>query len=223
MAKTTFVNGTIVQPPFLNGVFSHVHDGADSDGHVSKINLDAGAHVAGQLPLTNVATISASAVVDNSQFNQTNVAGALNLTKSALDNISGDKVEVTGVMKLRGFASDLDVNFYAQIHRHRTSTSILTEVVLHLPEVVGTSTATYLEILGTSIPETLRPSYSSQYVFAEVVDDQGGSGGPIPGTLQVLSSGNWFLRKYSGSSFAQANEKGIVRQMLRYLKSIEAV
>jgi hypothetical protein len=39
MAKTNFINGTIVQPAWLNSVFSsgHRHDGVDDDGHCSNI------------------------------------------------------------------------------------------------------------------------------------------------------------------------------------------
>jgi hypothetical protein len=44
MALTTFVNGTVVQPSFLNSMYytagGHVHDGALNDGHAPKISLD---------------------------------------------------------------------------------------------------------------------------------------------------------------------------------------
>lgn len=54
MAKTNFQNGTIVTPDFLNGVFSHIHDGVNNDGHCSKINLTNAAEVQGILPFENV-------------------------------------------------------------------------------------------------------------------------------------------------------------------------
>jgi hypothetical protein len=54
MPKTDFENGTIVEPGFLDLLFNHVHDGVDSDGHVTKINLDNAAHVSGSLPLSNL-------------------------------------------------------------------------------------------------------------------------------------------------------------------------
>lgn len=59
MAKTDFANGTIVQPDFLDSMYltggGHVHDGADNDGHSSKVNLSNGAHVTGTLPEDMVA------------------------------------------------------------------------------------------------------------------------------------------------------------------------
>lgn len=39
MAKTNFIDGTIVEPEFLNAIFSHDHDGTDDDGHAPKISL----------------------------------------------------------------------------------------------------------------------------------------------------------------------------------------
>jgi len=53
MAKTNFVNGTIVTPEFLNTIYGqsgnggHIHDGADADGRARKINLDS--HTEGTL------------------------------------------------------------------------------------------------------------------------------------------------------------------------------
>jgi hypothetical protein len=52
--KTTFVDGTIVEPAFLNAIFDHSHDGVDDDGHSAKINLAQAAQVTGLLPLQNI-------------------------------------------------------------------------------------------------------------------------------------------------------------------------
>jgi hypothetical protein len=54
MAKTVFSNGVKVLSAWLNSVYSHVHDGVDSDGHCSKIDLASAAQVTGELPFTNI-------------------------------------------------------------------------------------------------------------------------------------------------------------------------
>jgi len=52
MPKTTFSNGTIVSPGWLNSHFvtggGHVHDGVNEDGHCRKIELEV--EVTGKLP-----------------------------------------------------------------------------------------------------------------------------------------------------------------------------
>jgi len=65
MPRTTFQNGTIVSPEWLNSHYvtggGHVHDGVNEDGHCRKIELEA--EVTGKLPAarisynTDVATI----------------------------------------------------------------------------------------------------------------------------------------------------------------------
>jgi microcystin-dependent protein len=51
MAKTTFTNNVSkIFAPFLNLIFTHVHDGTNYDGHVSKIDLTTGNNVTGKLP-----------------------------------------------------------------------------------------------------------------------------------------------------------------------------
>jgi hypothetical protein len=52
MAKTNFVNGTIVQPSWLNSQNSHVHDGADDNGHAPLI--DVSSHVSGVCSFSNL-------------------------------------------------------------------------------------------------------------------------------------------------------------------------
>jgi hypothetical protein len=49
MAKTTFVNGTPVNPDFLNSINNPVFDGLDFDGHFAKIKNDDLSEVAGQI------------------------------------------------------------------------------------------------------------------------------------------------------------------------------
>lgn len=49
MAKTTFVNGTVVTPEFLNGINNPVFDGQDYDGHFPKITDDDLSTATGQI------------------------------------------------------------------------------------------------------------------------------------------------------------------------------
>lgn len=55
MAKTTFVNGTVVSPEFLNSVFGtgggHKHTAQDDDGYAGQIDLTS--EVTGTLPRAN--------------------------------------------------------------------------------------------------------------------------------------------------------------------------
>jgi hypothetical protein len=74
MAKTIFVNGTIVEPEWLNSVFlnGHKHDGANEDGHCDKIDIVE--ETVGDLPLNRtVGDLSMSRVVGD--LPQTRIAG----------------------------------------------------------------------------------------------------------------------------------------------------
>jgi hypothetical protein len=80
MAKTNFINGTIVTASFLNSIYNttngHVHDGGSDDGHVSKIDLASAAHVTGALPLAN----QVSHVHDGTERGLINLANAAHVT-----------------------------------------------------------------------------------------------------------------------------------------------
>jgi hypothetical protein len=216
MAKTTFVNGTIVEPAFLNEIFDHNHDATAFDGHVAKINLTAAAEVDGVLPLANVAAIGSSNIVDNSSFALTTVTAVLNAIKTIIDALVGDKTRLSGTMLLRGFSDDQNINFYAQLHQHRVGSDTATEVLLFLPEVYGESNNASLVIVSSSIPAELRPASNLNQFVAVSIED---NGQPISGTLTVLNTGDWLLRRYDNAVFSSSGTKGIQRQWIRYLKS----
>jgi len=89
MAKTNFENGTIVEDEFLDLVFSHVHDGADNDGHVAKIDLTAAANITGTLPIANIAAIGSDDVDNDSNFPGDDVTAALNDAATRIGTIEG--------------------------------------------------------------------------------------------------------------------------------------
>jgi hypothetical protein len=145
---------------------------------------------------------------------------------SRLDEYDNDKVNVTGLFTLVGYAGTPTVNFFAIIQRHRniTNTNVLTEVLLYLPEYQGDSTAAYLQIASASIPAALRPAatYNTQRAPCMVYDDFGGAGSIYNGSLWVLDTGDWFFSKYDHTPFAygSAQQKGISAQIIRYIISI---
>ena len=63
MAKTAFINGSVLTPTYVASIYGtganggHDHDGVDSDGHAKKIPLDAG--VTGVLSTANLPKIPA--------------------------------------------------------------------------------------------------------------------------------------------------------------------
>ncbi|MCL2689051.1 MAG: hypothetical protein FWE57_04290 [Chitinispirillia bacterium] len=62
MPKTTFGNGTIVEPEFLNSMYfingGHKHNGGSEDGNASKISLTDAAEVTGILPAANMSKVN---------------------------------------------------------------------------------------------------------------------------------------------------------------------
>jgi hypothetical protein len=135
-----------------------------------------------------------------------------------LDEYDGDTAETSGIMVLTGFASNLNVNFYAQFHRHRASTQMLVEVLLYVPLVTGTSNDPTMALNGADIPAALRPD-TEEWVPIMIVDN----GVQMVGRLQLTTSTNWYIRKYDGASVTATGTKGICAQTIRYKKEMASI
>lgn len=137
-----------------------------------------------------------------------------------LDDFDGDTTEKSGTtLELYGYSSNKSITYLAIIKRHRSSNgsnNVLTEVLLWLPETVDTSTDITLGFASASIPSELRPD-TDQYADIKVWDN---SGGPLCGIVAITASGDWVIKKYDGSSFTAALNKGVAAQLIRYRKSI---
>ena len=117
-------------------------------------------------------------------------------------------------MELTGFASNKNINFYAQFLRHRAPSNIvLTEVLLWLPEVLDTSTSNLLTI--TSIPAALRQSVDQRIPLC-IAD----AGVAIVGQIVLTASGDWSLLRFDNTGLAATGTKGIAAQLIRYRLSI---
>jgi hypothetical protein len=98
MAKTQFVNGSIILPAWINSIFGsgaaggHVHDGADSDGHCPKVNLASAAEVTGALPLANVAAIGSDDVTNQTYIPGADVSTVLESLSSSIGGLGSDDI-----------------------------------------------------------------------------------------------------------------------------------
>lgn len=209
MAKTVFKNGDEFPSEFANVIFSHVHDGQDDDGHVAKINLTAAAEVDGVLPLANVGDIGTTDVENESDASGELLTDALNLLEYRRVKV----VELSGFMELGGFASNQNINYYAQIREYQAEDaegSILREAVLWVPEVMETATDVYLYIVDASIPAALRPS-ATQHIPLVVVENAG----YLMGMITITPTGNWDIHLYNNSNFTNSAAKGIAAGFIR--------
>lgn len=174
MAKTIFVNGTFVQPAFLNSIFQagggHVHDGSDDDGHAPLVDLTA--HVTGILQRANFEHAHTHDGTSESRIDlATQVSGLLSwlnlysvvqIFDIEFDGFSGVNLSVPciGLKTAQMYDSTL-ANQYQ-----------LTTVFLLGGS--GTSDGTFLSNTpnGTLIPEAFRPSVGGVDVcMAAVVRD----------------------------------------------------
>lgn len=222
MAKTNFENGTVVTSTWLDAINSHTHDGADNDGHCSKINLSSGAEVSGTLPKTNLESLGSDDIVDDSDYNLTTATDAINNIKGSIDDFYEDVTDLNGTLKLTGFTADEDLSFYAQFHRHRSSSLTpsldMVEIVLYLSASLHQSNSTTMTIKSDDIPADLRPSSSdtNQAIPISIEDNSTFQ----CGLIVVSNTGAWNIYKADGSVFTATGEKGLPRQVIRYVKSV---
>jgi hypothetical protein len=93
MAKTVFTDGDVLPTAHVNSIYGsdaaggHRHDGADSDGHVGKINLTNATDVTGVLPAANT-DLGSDDIDNDSGVTGTAVSDALDTLDTALDTLN---------------------------------------------------------------------------------------------------------------------------------------
>ncbi len=146
-------------------------------------------------------------------------ANIYNELETRLDLIESDKMDNAPVSVLQafGFASNMNVLAYYQLHSHRCASKIMVEVVLFIPETYDTSDDQYLGFVSASIPEAIRPD-ADQWVTVLTFDNSVFY--PTPSVMKVAATGDWDIKKYDGSGFTTSNSKGFASQIIRYRKNI---
>ena len=139
MPKTNFINGTIVQPAFLNAVFAHAHDGADADGSAAKIDLVE--HITGQLPAANI-----GAHLHDGEGNQEKI----NLTRD-VSGFSGGSIDMEFIGFLGGNVT-VAIPWQKQVLNDDTAL-----VTLCFPDFAEVSTTTFITSVNGALPAQLRP------------------------------------------------------------------
>lgn len=210
MPKIDFENGTIVTPQWLDSVFrtsgGHVHDGADDDGHSSKINLAD--HTTGTLPFTSVGshvhTPTGAGVVSL----QDHVGGVLGVehiwnTKQLIDlSFAGFSIGGSSTLiALKSTMTDggIGVNFEV--------------VTLHFFGMLGTSNGTGFETATGALPAAFRPPVFNVSHNVLVQSD----GLSYPGVVIIQTNGMIVVRRHPSypnsighaeSLFAASGNKG---------------
>ena len=117
MAKTTFQNGVVVQPEYLNALYvtdgGHKHDGADADGHAGKINLQS--EVEGLLLRDNFDHFHEHDDVSESKINlASHVTGTLPTENYADHNHNGiDKSKIHPYLDINGVSEgEFSINLF---------------------------------------------------------------------------------------------------------------
>jgi len=216
MAKTTFANGTIVTPEFLNSIYEasggHVHDGGSDDGSVKVIPVSL---------INNDSTVPGA----NAKLALETLNGVDSAQQSAINQIIGDNnvATVTGNMDVYGFEFPIQCNYLCIKRRYRGTGVNLVEAILFLPETYGTSTTVHLGFATATIPAGIRPQYVSHPTPMLVyVNNPVSEMGPVVmGAVEISSTGDWSIRNVDGGNFPDSGVKGFPAQIIRYVYGVE--
>ena len=209
MAKTTFVQGTIVQPAWLNSVFAHNHNAQDDDGHCPRINLTDAAEVSGVLPVAN----QVDHVHNGIERNKIN-------PDSHILNCYPGMFSASFV----GFTTSIQVALSYRINEYNpyTDPRFPKVVEVYIPEIYGVSNSTQFYASG-AIPANIRPAISGATgsCFVSVVN-----GGSVrQGVIHFNWDGSITLSicqvsgseiAYNSSGWAATGAKGIYATCIKY-------
>ena len=199
MGKTIFVDGTTLTPAQVtawNGINAGtgmIPDGADTDGHMPKVDLAAAAHVTGVLPLANYTDVTLAKITDGASGTIACKITTTYLTVQQTFNILWEK-------------------HFNIVTIHIPSAS-----------GTSNSTDLKIELDGGTWPAAILPNGTAGSLFNNVVVTDNSVQKPgvlsmdsasttIAWTLRCLSGG-----VYSATGFTNTNGKGVVRGSITYL------